>query len=61
MGPSTPRLAGLSLRLAAQALRAGPLARLLSRRVIEDELRSIDFAAEGEPAPFYVPPRWVGR
>jgi hypothetical protein len=55
MKSNTPRLSGLGLWLAESALRATPLPRLLSRLVIERKLREIDFAVEGEPAPFYMP------
>lgn len=55
MDSSTPRLAGLGLKLAEGALRSTPIGRLLSRLVVERKLRAIDFAAEGEPAPFYMP------
>jgi hypothetical protein len=55
MDSSTPRFAGLGLRLLESAFRATPLPRLLSRLVVERKLRDIDFAAEGEPAPFYMP------
>jgi hypothetical protein len=55
MDSSTPRLAGLALRLVETALRSTPLPRLMSRMVIERKLRDIDFVAEGEPAPLYMP------
>jgi hypothetical protein len=58
MAASTPRLAGLPLQLMLRALRATPLPRLLSRLVVERKLREVDFAAEGEPAPYYMPPKW---
>ncbi len=56
MKASTPRLAGIGLRLIEGALRSTPLPRLVSRLVIERKLRGVDFAAEGEPAPYYMPP-----
>jgi hypothetical protein len=56
MNGSTPRIAGLSLRVAETLARTTPLPRLLSSRVIERKLYAIDFAAEGEPAPYYMPP-----
>ena len=55
MDSSTPRFAGLGLRLVESAFRTTPLPRLLSRLIIERKLRAIDFHAEGEPAPFYMP------
>jgi hypothetical protein len=61
MDSSTPRLAGLGLRLAAGALRTTSLPRFLSRRVVERKLREIDFAAEGEPPPFYMPVPYRGK
>jgi hypothetical protein len=39
----------------------GPLPRLLSRLVIDRKLREIDFAAEGEPAPLYMPQHYVRK
>ena len=35
--------------------------RLLSRLVIDRKLREIDFAAEGEPAPLYMPQHYVRK
>ena len=58
MKASTPRFAGIGLRLAEAALRSTPLPRLLSRLVVERKLRAIDFAAEGDPAPYYMPPHY---
>jgi hypothetical protein len=58
MKPSTPRLSGIGLRLVEGALKSTPLPRLLSRLVVERKLRDIDFAAEGEPPPYYMPPHW---
>jgi hypothetical protein len=55
MKSSTPRLVGIGLRLVESALKSTPLPRLLSRLVVERKLDAIDFAAEGEPAPFYLP------
>ena len=55
MDSSTPRFAGLGLRLLESAFRSTPLPRLLSRLIVERKLRGIDFRAEGEPAPFYMP------
>jgi len=60
MKSSTPRLTGIRLRLMEGALR-GPLPRLLSRLVIDRKLREIDFAAEGEPAPLYMPQHYVRK
>ena len=39
-------------------MKSTPLPRLLSRLVVERKLRGIDFAAEGEPAPYYMPPHY---
>ncbi|HEX8952813.1 MAG TPA: hypothetical protein VF945_13250, partial [Polyangia bacterium] len=61
MKASTPRFAGIGLRLAAAALRSTPLPRLLSRLVVERRLRELDFAAEGNPAPYYMPPHYVRK
>ena len=58
MKASTPRFSGIGLRLAEAALRSTPLPRLLSRLVVERKLRAIDFAAEGDPAPYYMPPHY---
>ena len=55
MDASTPRLAGLTLRAAGFALRLRPIARVLSNAVVEKKMREIDFAKEGDPAPFYMP------
>lgn len=52
---TTPRLARIRLQVAEQALRRTPLPKLLARLVIDRKLAAIDFAAEGEPAPFYMP------
>ena len=61
MKASTPRFSGIGLRLIEGALRSTPLPRLLSRLVVERKLRGIDFAAEGEPAPYYMPPHYVRK
>jgi hypothetical protein len=61
MDPSTPRFAGLTLRLVESALRTTPLPRWLSRLVVERKLADIDFAAEGEPAPFYMPQHYIRK
>ncbi len=58
MKASTPRLSGIGLRLMEAALRSTPLPRLLSRLVVERKLRAVDFAAEGEPGPYYMPPHY---
>lgn len=59
MDASTPRLRGVLLRLAESSLRATPLSRLLSHLMIERKLRGIDFAAEGEPSPYFAPRSWT--
>jgi hypothetical protein len=56
MNASTPRLAGLALRVAETLARSTPLPRLLSQQVIQRKLRALDFAAAGDPAPYYMPP-----
>ena len=61
MKASTPRLAGIGLRFFEGVLKSTPLPRLLSRLVVERKLRGIDFAAEGEPAPYYRPPHYVRK
>ena len=61
MKASTPRFSGIGLRLVEGALRATPLPRLLSRLVVERKLRDLDFAAEGDPAPYYMPPHYVRK
>ncbi len=58
MKASTPRLTGIGLRLMDTVLRGTPLPRLLSRLVVERKLRDLDFAAEGDPAPMYMPPHY---
>jgi hypothetical protein len=55
MTPTTPRLAHLWLRVAEQVLRVKPVPRLLTRLIVDRKLASIDFAAEGNPPPFYMP------
>ena len=61
MKSSTPRFAGIGLRLVESALKSTPLPRLLSRLVVERKLRDLDFAAEGEPPPYYMPPHYLGK
>ncbi len=61
MKASTPRFSGIGLRLVEGVMRSTPLPRLLSRLVIERKLRAIDFAAEGDPAPFYMPEHYKGK
>ena len=61
MKASTPRLAGIGLRLFEGALKSTPLPRLLSRLVVERKLRELDFAAEGEPPPYCMPPHYVRK
>jgi hypothetical protein len=58
---STPRVAGRRLRLAARLLAsgaAGPIRRHLAAELVERKLAGVDLAAEGEPAPLYLPPRF---
>jgi len=61
MKASTHRFAGIGLRLVEGIMRSTPLHRLLSRLVIDRKLRDLDFAAEGEPAPFYMPQHYVRK
>jgi hypothetical protein len=61
MKASTPRFSGIGLRLIESALKSTPLPRLLSRLVVERKLRAIDFATEGEPAPYYMPPHYLRK
>jgi hypothetical protein len=58
MKASTPRLVRVRLHLAESLVRSTPLPRLLAKLVVERKLASIDFAAEGDPAPFYMPERY---
>ena len=58
MNSSTPRFAGLGLRLIEGMLRSTPLPRLLSRFIVERKLSELDFLAEGDPAPYYTPPHY---
>jgi hypothetical protein len=55
MKSTTPRLARLRLLVAEHTLRLTPLPKLLAKLVIDRKLAGIDFAAEGHPAPFYMP------
>jgi hypothetical protein len=59
---SVPRLAGGRLKVVSALMRAPvsgpPLRRKLGSMVIEEKLAAIDFAAEGEPAPLYMPPSY---
>jgi hypothetical protein len=56
MNTTPPRLAGPSLRLVATVLRSplgAALRRGLARQLIERYLDEVDFAAEGDPAPYH--------
>ena len=59
MTKPAPRIAGRSLKLLAGLLRSPitgpPLRRALSAQAVDSRLASIDFAAEGDPAPLYMP------
>jgi hypothetical protein len=55
MKPSTPRLVRIRLQVAERLLRSTPLPKLLARLVVDRKLAAIDFEAEGNPAPFYMP------
>jgi hypothetical protein len=58
---AVPRFAGRALRAAAALMRSpvgAPLARKLGALVIDRKLAGVDFAAEGEPPPLYMPPPW---
>jgi hypothetical protein len=55
-------MSGLGLRMLSGVLRApgaSLLRRALSAQVVDAELAAIDFAAEGDPAPYYMPPPYV--
>ena len=60
MSKPAPRVAGRGLQVLASLLRApisGPaLARVLAAKSIEEPIASLDLAAEGDPAPYYMPP-----
>jgi hypothetical protein len=53
-----PRVTGRALRVVETLVRTTPLPRLWSRQSIMRHVDTVDFAAEGEPAPFYCPPPW---
>ena len=55
MKASTPRLVRVRLQVVAQLVRSTPLPRLLAKLVVDRKLAAIDFEAEGNPAPFYMP------
>jgi hypothetical protein len=59
---TVPRLSGRSLRLVSALLHSTvsgpPLRRSLGAAVIDKKLALVDFAAEGEPAPLYMPPSY---
>lgn len=60
MNKPAPKIAGWQLTALAWLLKSkplgAPLRRTLASRVIEPELAKIDFQAEGNPAPLYMPP-----
>jgi hypothetical protein len=60
MNKPAPRIAGWQLTALAWLLKSKTLGahlrRTLASRVIEPELAKIDFQAEGNPAPLYMPP-----
>ncbi len=54
-----PRLSGRTLRFVSGLIKsAAPLRRALSQMVVDRRLEQIDFVAEGNPAPFYMPPTY---
>jgi hypothetical protein len=60
MSRPAPRITGRPLILFSTLLRSAglgpPLQRALSAAVVDDRLAHLDFAAKGDPAPFYAPP-----
>jgi hypothetical protein len=60
MNKPAPKIAGRPLVALAWLLKSrplgAPLRQTLGSLVIEPELAKIDFEAEGNPAPFYMPP-----
>ena len=62
MSASSPRLAGRSLRLVSRLMQSdslGPsLRRLVSGKIIDEKLATLDLAAAGDPAPLYCPPSY---
>jgi len=57
----TPRMVGRALDVAARVVKSGaggPLRRWLGTAVVDKKLAGLDLGAAGEPAPFYMPPRW---
>ena len=63
MTKPAPRIAGRGLKLLAGLLRSPitgpPLRRVISAQAVDSRLASIDFAAEGDPAPLYMPPSYT--
>jgi hypothetical protein len=55
MNATTPRFVGLRLVLVERALALTPLPKLLRKIVIDRKIDAIDFVAEGNPPPFYMP------
>jgi hypothetical protein len=53
-----PRVSGRALRVIETLVCKTPLPRLWSRQAIMPKVEAVDFAAAGEPAPFYCPPPW---
>jgi hypothetical protein len=49
------------LQLVEGLVRVTPLSKWLARLVIDRKLREVDFVAEGDPAPFYMPERYRRR
>jgi hypothetical protein len=57
----TPRMAGRALVMAVRVVKSGaggPIRRWLGASLVDKKLDGVDLAAAGEPAPFYMPPRW---
>jgi hypothetical protein len=63
MTKPAPRIAGRGLKLLSGLLRSPitgpPLRRVISAQAVDSRLASIDFAAEGDPAPLYMPPSYT--
>lgn len=63
MTKPAPRIAGRGLKLLSGLLRSPitgpPLRRVVSAQAVDSRLASIDFAAEGDPAPLYMPPSYT--
>jgi hypothetical protein len=57
----TPRMSGRALEVAARVVKSGaggPIRRWLGTTIVDKRLADLDLQGAGEPAPFYMPPRW---